>query len=177
MSSHCFVRGGTRKLGPVSAVKKNYWLVKSEPSTYGIDAFKKDKRTPWEGVRNYQARNHMRDGMAVGDLVLFYHSSAEPTGVAGIAKVASKPHADETQFDKSGEYFDPKATREAPRWMLVDLAFVEAFKAVVSRDAMAKNPKLKDMVVLQRGQRPSVQPVRAAEFAEVLKMAGAKTKP
>lgn len=102
----------------------NYWLMKSEGDCYSIDDLKKDKVTPWSGVRNYQARNFMRDHMKKGDMVLFYHSSSKPTGVYGIAKVTANAHADETQFEKGGEYYDPKSTREHARWQCVDVRFV-----------------------------------------------------
>src|SRR6266516_4146075 len=100
----------------------NYWLIKSEGSCYSIDDLKKDKRTAWTGVRNYQARNFMRDGMKVGDLVLFYHSSSDPTGIYGIVKVTSKPYPDRTALDKKDMHYDPKSTEENPIWMLVDVA-------------------------------------------------------
>src|SRR3954463_14185490 len=105
----------------------NYWLLKSEPSAYSIDDLKRDKKTAWEGVRNYQARNFMRD-MAIGDLVLFYHSSADPMAVVGVAKVVAKAHADQSQFDPNDHHYDPKATKEKPIWECVDVSFVEKFK-------------------------------------------------
>src|SRR4051812_40672289 len=110
----------------------NYWLIKSEADCYSIDDLKHDKRTAWEGVRNYQARNFMMQDMKVGDLALFYHSSSEPTGVFGIAKVVNASHVDDSQFDPKDDHFDPKAKREKPIWYCVDVAFVEKFPNPVS---------------------------------------------
>src|SRR5436305_792943 len=104
-----------------------YWLLKTEGEYYPIDKLKSDKKTPWSGIRNYRARNFMRDEMKLGDLCLFYHTGKD-NGVYGIAKVASKPYADPTQFDKKGHYYEPKATKEKPTWILVDIAFVKKFK-------------------------------------------------
>jgi predicted RNA-binding protein with PUA-like domain len=157
---------------------RRYWLVKSEPDVYSIADLERDGRTEWDGVRNYQARNYMRDEMAIGDLVLFYHSNAEPMGVAGIARVCSAPHPDRTQFDKKSEYYDPDATTEEPRWQLVDVELVERFDTIVSLERLKKDAKALDgMMVIKRGIRFSVQPVEKAHFARVLKLAGAKTKP
>lgn len=148
----------------------NYWLIKSEPSTYSIDHLKKDKKTAWTGVRNYQARNTMRDLMQVGDLILFYHSTANPSGVAGIAKVASKPYADPTQFDKNSEYYDAKATKERPIWILIDVSFEKTFKNILALEEIKKHPKLKNMVLTQKGSRLSVQPVKKEEYQTILQM-------
>jgi predicted RNA-binding protein with PUA-like domain len=156
---------------------RGYWLLKSEPDVYSIDALKQDGRTGWGGVRNYQARNFMRDTMREGDLVLFYHSNAEPPGVAGVAKVAGPPEPDPTQFDKQSEYYDAGSTKAEPRWVQVPVGFVEKFKAVVPLETLKADPKLAGMAVLQRGQRLSVQPVSPEHFARVLALAGAKTKP
>ncbi len=157
--------------------KRRYWLMKSEPDVYSIDDLAKDGRTEWDGVRNYQARNYMRDEMAVGDLVLFYHSNASPPGVAGIARVCSEAHADPTQFDGKSKYYDPKSTPDDPRWSLVDIEHVETFADVVSLDTLKENASALDgMMVIKRGVRFSVQPVDEKHFAHVLKLAGAKTK-
>jgi predicted RNA-binding protein with PUA-like domain len=162
----------------MAAKARRYWLVKSEPEVYSIADLERDGRTEWDGVRNYQARNYMRDEMSIGDLVLFYHSNADPTGVAGIARVCSAPHADETQFDEKSDYYDAGATREEPRWQLVDLEFVEKIDPIVSLDRLKKDAKALDgMMVIKRGVRFSVQPVERAHFARVLKLAGAKTRP
>jgi len=143
-----------------------YWLIKSEPSTYSIDDLKRDKQTAWEGVRNYQARNHMR-AMKKGDLLLFYHSSSDPLCVAGIACVVNGPHADESQFKKSGEYFEPKATREKPMWDCVDVGFVEKAKHPALLADLKSDTALSGLLLLQRGSRLSVQPVSAEHFAHI----------
>lgn len=142
-----------------------YWLIKSEPNTYSIDDLKREKQIAWEGVRNYQARNHMR-AMKKGDEMLFYHSSVEPMGVAGIARVAHVAHADESQFEK-GDYFEPRATKEKPVWECVDVAFVEKAPRLVPLDQLKRDTQLEGMVLLQRGSRLSVQPVSAAHFAHI----------
>lgn len=157
--------------------KRRYWLVKSEPDAYSIDDLERDGQAEWDGVRNYQARNFMRDEMTVGDLVLFYHSNAKPPGVAGVAKVATEAYPDPTQFDPKSKYHDPKATEEAPRWHLVDLSFVEKFDAVLGLDVLKEHAEdLEGMMVIKRGIRFSVQPVEKEHFRKVLKLAGAKTK-
>ncbi len=149
---------------------KKYWLMKSEPDVYGIDDLKRDKKTCWDGVRNYQARNFMRDDMQVGDLVLYYHSNADPPGVAGIAKVCRTAYPDDTQFDKTDSHYDPKATKDQPRWFMVDIAFVEKFGDVVSLDTLKATKALDGMLVIKRGQRLSVQPVEAKHFKTVEKL-------
>ncbi len=153
---------------------KNFWLVKSEPEVYSIDSLEKDMETPWEGVRNYQARNFMRDSMCVGDKVLFYHSNADPTGVAGVATVSSPPIPDETQFNKKSEYFDPKATPQKPNWICVKIAFKEKFKTIITLAEIKSNKALKDMVLVQPGSRLSVQPVTQKQFETILGMARRK---
>ncbi|MEC7518487.1 MAG: EVE domain-containing protein [Myxococcota bacterium] len=156
---------------------KKFWLMKSEPDVYSIEDLERDGQAEWDGVRNYQARNYMRDEMAVGDLVLFYHSNAKPPGVAGVAEVATEAYADPTQFDPKSKYHDPKSTKEAPRWQLVDLAFVEKFDEVLGLDVLKEHAEALDgMMVIKRGIRFSVQPVDKAHFKTVLKLAGAKTK-
>lgn len=149
------------------------WLMKSEPDVYSIDDLARDKSTPWTGVRNYQARNFMRDGMRAGDLVLFYHSNAEPSGAAGVARVVREAYPDPTARDPRSEYFDPKATDVNPIWMLVDVGFVRKFRRLVSLDMMRVEPALANMLVLKRGTRLSVQPVAAAEFERICAMGDA----
>lgn len=144
--------------------------MKSEPDAYGIEDLRRDGRAPWTGVRNYQARNFMRDAMRAGDPVLFYHSSVEPPGVAGLARVASAAYPDPTQFDCRSPYFEPRAKPDAPVWMLVDVAFVESFPRVVTLDALRAEPRLRGMRVLQRGQRLSIQPVDPAHFEVVVRL-------
>jgi predicted RNA-binding protein with PUA-like domain len=150
-----------------------YWLMKSEPDEFSIDDLAAAPRqtTPWFGVRNYQARNYMRDHMAVGDGVLFYHSSCEVPGIAGIAKVASEPHVDESQFDRKGDYYDPKSKRDDPRWMLVDVKLASKTR-VMPLDEMRTYPELADMVVLKRGNRLSITPVTEREWRFILKKLG-----
>lgn len=140
----------------------NYWLMKSEGKSYSIDHLKRDKVTAWEGVRNFAARNFMMK-MRVGDLILFYHSHAKPNGVYGLAKVAKKAHADETQFEKRGRHFEPRATRDKPVWFCVDVGFKEKFKDPMSLDEIKLDPKLEGMAVRTR-PRLSVQPVSEKHF-------------
>lgn len=154
-----------------------YWLMKSEPKVYSIHDLERDGRTTWEGVRNFQARNFMRDDMAVGDVVLYYHSNAEPPGVAGLATVARTAYPDPTARDPESEYFDPKAGDEDPRWVMVDLAFQERFSAVLPLDALRSAPGLEKMPVINRS-RLSVQPVTPEEFDIVVELArAAKPQP
>lgn len=127
----------------------SFWLMKSEPSEYSIDDLKRDGRSSWFGVRNYQARNFMRE-MRLGDRILFYHSSCEIVGVAGIAEVVATVHADESQFDPKSDYFDSKATRDKYLWDCVDVGFVEKFDAVIPLAEIRENPKLQNMRILQK---------------------------
>ncbi len=157
-------------------MSERFWLVKSEPEVFSIDDLAKAKSSGWEGVRNFQARNSMRDDMKPGALVLFYHSNAKPSGIAGIAKVKGAPVPDPTQFDPKSEYFDATSPREAPRWVMVNLAFVERFTQVLPLDALKADQALAGMPLLAKGQRLSVQPVTAGQFSHVLKLARAKTK-
>lgn len=140
-----------------------YWLMKSEPSDYSIDDLERDRREHWDGVRNYQARNLMRDQMEVGDRVLFYHSNAKPPGVVGLAEVASEAYPDHTQFDPDDPHFDPKSDPDDPRWIMVDVQFVEKLPRMVGLPELREYPELSDMVLLNRS-RLSVQPVAEAEF-------------
>lgn len=136
-----------------------YWLMKSEPETFSIDDLKKVKTEPWDGVRNYQARNMMRDEMKVGDKVFFYHSNCKPPGIVGIAKVASKPYPDHTQFDKKSKYYDPKSTKDNPRWILVDVTYVKKFKDVLSLEDIKAEKRLADLPLVRKGNRLSIMPV------------------
>jgi predicted RNA-binding protein with PUA-like domain len=147
-----------------------YWLMKSAPTTYSIEDLERDGSTYWDGVRNYRARNMMRDEMSVGDLVLYHHSSAKPPGVAGIAKVSKGGYPDFTAQDTKSPYFDPKATEKNP-WIMVDVAFVEKFADVVSMDEMRETPGLEELPVLQRGQRLSILEVTKKQF-EIVRKAG-----
>ena len=145
-----------------------YWLVKSEKSAYAISDLKRDKKTAWEGVRNYQARNFMR-AMSVGDQVLFYHSG-EDAGVYGIAKVVASAHADATQFNKKDSHYDPKATHEKPIWECADIGFVEEFKRPVLLAQLRQEPALKTMLILRPGSRLSVTPVSEKEFKKIAQL-------
>ena len=145
------------------------WLMKSEPDTFSIVDLERVKVEPWSGVRSYFARNHMRQ-MAVGDQVLFHHSSVDPPGVAGLAKVVRIGVVDDTQFDPESKYYDPKATREAPVWDCVDVAYVETFPHFVAMDRLRTERVLADMMVLKRGMRLSVQPVSEPEYTRIVEL-------
>jgi predicted RNA-binding protein with PUA-like domain len=148
-----------------------HWLCKTEPDVYSIADLERDGVTGWEGVRNYQARNFMRDGMQPGDHVLIYHSNADPPGVAGIATVKGPARPDPTQFDRRSEYHDPASTTDEPRWMMRDLAFAKRFPAPVTLDALRSCKALAGMAMLRKGNRLSVTPVTKAEFDAVVKLA------
>ena len=142
----------------------NYWLMKSDVEDYSIDDLKRDKKTAWVGVRNYLARNYMRDQMRVGDLAFFYHSIADPSGIAGIAKVASRPYPDPTQFEKKSTYYEPKAIKAKPIWYLIDITFVKKFETFISLEQLKQDIRLDGMVVTRKGDRLSVQPVSEKHF-------------
>jgi len=144
----------------------NYWLLKTEPGTFSIDdLWKAPKRTTsWDGVRNYQARNMIRDQMKPGDLVFIYHSSAVPTGIAGVAEVTRAGYPDETAFDREDSHFDPKSARDKPTWYVVDVKAVKRFDRIVTLDELRRMKGLDKMVLLKKGSRLSVQPVSAAEW-------------
>ena len=154
---------------------RKYWLMKSEPGAYSIEDLERDGAEPWDGVRNYQARNYMRE-MAEGDLVIFYHSNAKPKGAVGVAKISREAYPDPTQFDRKSKYYDPKSDPEDPRWSLVDVSFVERFRDVLTLQSLKEDAALDGMVVTQKGSRLSVQPVEKKHFKRVLSLAGAKTK-
>ena len=146
------------------------WLMKSEPDVYSIDDLKRDGSTCWEGVRNYQARNLMRE-MEIGDAVLFYHSNAKPPGVAGLARVARTAYPDHYSWDPAHKYYDPKSTADEPRWWMVDVEYVDTLPHLVALDQLKAEPALEDMVVTKRS-RLSVQPVRQEEYEVVVRMGG-----
>lgn len=150
---------------------KNHWLIKSEPSAYSIEDLERDGFTEWWGIRNYRARNYMRDEMRPGDPILFYHSNADPLGVYGIAEVASEAHPDSKQFEKGHRYHDPGSDPDDPRWWCIDIRHVETFERPVTRDAMKEEPGLADMKLLKRGMRLSVMPVTQAEFEVIRRLA------
>jgi predicted RNA-binding protein with PUA-like domain len=145
-----------------------FWLMKSEPDAFSIDDLARVGREPWTGVRNYQARNFMRDGMRPGDGVLFYHSSCAEPGVVGIAEVASDAYPDPTQFDRRSDYFDPKSRPEEPRWMLVDVAFKRKLARTITLEEMRAQARLDGFALLQRGNRLSVLPVTKAQWQAIL---------
>jgi len=153
---------------------KQYWLMKSEPDVFSFtDLWKaKGRRTCWDGVRNYQARNFMRDLMKKGDGVLFYHSNAKPPGIAGIAEVVKEGYPDHTAFDPQDSHFDPKSDPANPTWMMVDIKAKKALPKFLSMDDLKGAKKLASMAVVQKGQRLSVQPVTPAEWRTVLAMGG-----
>lgn len=148
---------------------KNHWLVKSEPDSYSIDDLARDGSTSWEGVRNYQARNLMKE-MKKGDHVLYYHSNAKPPGVAGIAEVVREAYADEHAWDPKSDYFDAKASPDNPIWVMVDIGYIETLPRLVSLDEIKGDDALADMVLVKRS-RLSVQPVGKAEFERIVKLA------
>ncbi|WP_161963938.1 EVE domain-containing protein [Xanthomonas arboricola] len=152
--------------------RKRYWLMKSEPDTFSIDDLERVGTEPWNGVRNYQARNFMRDGMQVGDGVFFYHSNCKLPGIVGIAKVASAAYPDDTQFDPRSDYHDPKASREDPRWMLVDVAFERQLKRTISLDEIKQHADAlgEGFPLIARGNRLSILPVTAAQWKLLLAM-------
>jgi predicted RNA-binding protein with PUA-like domain len=154
-----------------------YWLMKSEPDVYSIDtlAKEKDQVGTWEGVRNFMARNHMR-AMKEGDLAFFYHSSCEPPGVAGLMRIQREAYPDATQFDPKSKYYDAKSKREKPYWDRVDVKLIEKFKTFVPLSAIREDPAFEGMLLIKRGMRLSVQPVSAAHFKRIAKLAGSKTK-
>ena len=156
--------------------RRRCWLVKSEPETFSIDdlAHAPRQTTCWDGVRNYQARNYLRE-MAVGDHVLFYHSNADPPSVVGIAEVVRAAYPDDTQFDKRSHHYDATSTVEQPRWDMVDLKYRKKFPSSVPLDRLRQEPKLKGMMLLRKGSRLSVQPVSPAEWTLIVKLAGSQT--
>ena len=150
------------------------WLIKSEPDVFSIHDLEKVDQEPWSGVRNCQARNFMWRDMKVGDLALFYHSNAKPPGISGVAKVASAPYPDPTQFEKNGEYFDPKATEQKPRCYLVDFEHIATFAELIPLQALKDDEILSEMTVCQKGSRLSITPVLKKHFTRALKLAGVK---
>jgi predicted RNA-binding protein with PUA-like domain len=146
----------------------NHWLMKSEPDAFSIDDLKRRKQEAWDGVRNYQARNFMRDGMRPGDKVFFYHSNCAVPGIVGIAEVVTDAYPDPSQFDPKSKYFDPGSSRDNPRWMLVDVKFVKKLKRTISLDELKNDPALIDMPLLRKGNRLSVMPVDAAHWKYIL---------
>ena len=155
---------------------KRYWLMKCEPSAYSIDDLERDGQTCWEGVRNYQARNFMRDEMRVGDGVLFYASNADPSGVTGLARIARNAYPDHYAWEPGHKYIDARSTEAAPVWFMVDVGFVERFGETLALAALKATPGLEQMVVTRKGSRLSVQPVTRAEFDIVTRLARSARK-
>src|SRR5688572_12658614 len=154
-----------------------YWLMKSEPDECSIDDVlaAPGRITPWSGVRNYQARNYMRDEMRVGDGVLFYHSSCPVPGVYGLGKVASEAYPDPTQFEKKSDYYDPESPKDQPRWHLVDVAYDRTFATPVTLDVLKADPKLEGLVALRKGNRLSITPVEKPHWDRIVAL-GTKSK-
>ncbi len=155
---------------PKQKTTTNFWLMKSEPEVFSIDDLKKKKRWYWDGVRGYQARNYMRDVMQLGDMVIFYHSNANPIGPAGVARIVRTSYPDHTQFDPKSPYFDPKATKEEPRWFMVDVAFVNKFPRTITRDALKKVSTLNGLM-LWTHSRLSITPLTEKQFEAILSLA------
>jgi len=152
---------------------KRYWLIKSEPDVFGFDDLKKapNQTAAWEGVRNYQARNFMRDDMKIGDLAFFYHSNATPPGIAGIAKVVSECYPDPSQFQVKSEYFDANSPVDKPRWSLVDFQYVKPLARFLPLDELKQHPALADMLVLRKGNRLSITPVEKPHWDYIMEIA------
>ncbi len=148
----------------------NYWLMKSEPSEFGIDDLQNmpDQTEHWDGVRNYQARNMMRDQMKVGDLVFFYHSNCKEPGIVGIMEIVKEGYPDFTAFDPDDKHFDPKSAPENPRWFMVDVKFVRKLKRTITLKELKEKPELSDLALIRRGNRLSIMPVSAAQWEFIL---------
>ena len=146
----------------------NYWLMKSEPDAFSIDDLEAVAQEPWDGVRNYQARNMMRDQMKVGDQVFFYHSNCKVPGIVGLAEVVREGYPDHTAFDPEANYYDPKSDPDKPRWYMVDLKFLRRLKRTITLQELKEHPQLADMPLVRKGNRLSVMPVAAAEWDFIL---------
>ena len=147
-----------------------YWLMKSEPDAYGIDDLERDKREPWDGIRNYQARNMMRDDMKIGDEVFFYHSNCREPGIVGIMRVASEPYPDPTQFDTQSKYYDPKSKQDDPRWILVDVEFVRKLDRTITLAEIKAAKGLDGLILTRKGNRLSIMPIEKKHWNKLLRM-------
>jgi len=147
-----------------------YWLMKSEPDAYSIDDLERDGTTPWDGIRNYQARNMMRDDMQIGDEVFFYHSNTKEPGIVGIAKIASDAYADATQFDKKSKYYDAKSDPDEPRWLLRDVEFVRHLERNITLTELKDQSGLDGFILLRKGNRLSIMPVEKKHWTRILKL-------
>jgi len=148
----------------------HHWLMKSEPDAFSIDDLKRKGQEAWDGVRNYQARNFMRDGMRIGDKVFFYHSNCDEPGIVGVAEVATDAYPDPSQFDPKSKYFDSAASRDNPRWMLVEVKFIKKLKRTITLKELQADPALVEMPLVRKGNRLSVMPVGAPEWRHILAM-------
>lgn len=164
-----------KKKAATAASNRRYWLFKSEPSAFGIENLAKapHQTAPWDGVRNYQARNFLRDDVSVGDYVFFYHSREEPLGIFGTMEVVRAGYPDHTAFNPKSKYYDPKSDPDQPRWIMVDVRLLQKFDSPITREQLQEDPTTAGMLVMKRGMRLSIQPVTAAEWQAVMKMAGA----
>jgi len=147
-----------------------YWLMKSEPDAYSIDDLERDGREPWDGIRNYQARNMMRDEMKIGDEVFFYHSNCKEPGIVGIMKVASEPYPDPMQFDRTSKYYDPKSTKDNPRWCLVDVEFVRKLDRTISLAEIKDTKGLDGLILTRKGNRLSIMPIDKTHWSRLLSL-------
>ncbi|MBT8094396.1 MAG: EVE domain-containing protein [Gammaproteobacteria bacterium] len=147
-----------------------YWLMKSEPDAYSIDDLERDGREPWDGIRNYQARNMMRDDMKIGDEVFFYHSNCKEPGIVGIMKVASEPYPDPTQFDRKSNYYDPKSPRDDPRWCLVDVEFVRKLGRTITLSEIKAARGLDGLILTRKGNRLSIMPIEKKHWNKLLSL-------
>lgn len=148
-----------------------YWLIKSEPDAYSIDDLEQDGTEHWDGIRNYQARNFMRDDMKVGDQVFFYHSNCKPPGIVGLCEVASEPYPDHTALDTNSKYYDPKSSPDDPRWIMVDMKFLRRTKRLISLDEIKQHAdRLEDFPLIRRGNRLSIMPVEKAHWDYILSL-------
>ena len=155
----------------MSKRNNNYWLMKSEPSCFSISDLKKSKTEPWDGIRNYQVRNMLRDQMKVGDMAIFYHSNASEIGCVGLMEIVSNAYPDPTQFNPKSDHYDPKSDFKNPRWLLVDVQYVETFARIVTLAELKNDPAFADMPVIAKGNRLSVMPITKKHFTKVCKLA------
>ncbi len=151
--------------------KPAYWLMKSEPNTYGIDDLARDAVEPWDGIRNYQARNFMRDGMKCGDLAFFYHSNCTVPGIVGILEIVREAYPDHTAWDPESHYYDPRSSADKPRWLMVDVGYKKTFPKIISLAELRQHEALAEMRILQKGNRLSITPVSREEWDYICKLA------
>ena len=150
-------------------MSESKWLMKTEPDVYSIDDLKRQGVTPWEGIRNYQARNFMMNDMSIGDDVFIYHSNAKPPGIVGLATICSEPYPDHFAWDDASKYFDPKSTKQNPRWHMVDVMYKQTFSTMIPLDVLKKDLNLDGMLLVKKGMRLSIQPVQKKHFDYIIK--------